>query len=61
MLRAAGSEGQAKCSWIDSANADVEEIGWNCFGDGSCNNNNEEEGSDEKVGQYVSIFTSVFM
>ena len=56
MPRAAGCEGRAKCSQIDSAYTEVEVTGRKVLDDGQCNRNGEECWSEEKVGQNASMF-----
>jgi len=56
MPRAGGCECRAKFSRIDSTNTEFKEIGWEGDGDNQCNRNEEEERSEEKVGQDASIF-----
>ena len=56
MPRTAGCEHCTKCSRIDSAYMEVKEAAWNAVDDSQCNQNEEEHGSEENVGQNASIF-----
>ena len=56
MIRAAECERRAKYSRIDSAYTEVKETGSKGVGDDQCNGNEEESGSEEKVGQNASMF-----
>jgi len=56
MPRAAECERHAKCSQSNLAYTAVEQTGWKCVGDDQCNQNEEEYGSEEKVGQNASMF-----
>ena len=55
----AGCERCAKCSQIDSAYIEVNETSWKAFGDGQCNWNEKEYGSEETVGQKTSMFNQL--
>jgi len=53
---AAGCERHAKRSRTDSAYTEIKKAGRKRVGDGQCNQNEEESGSEEKVGQNASMF-----
>jgi len=56
MPRAARCELRTKSSRIDAAYTEVNETGRKGIDDGQCNRNEEEQGSEDNVGQNESMF-----